>query len=261
MHDRHTNRERYFREQAEVTERFIIPYIETVLPLHKDLVIAEIGCGEAGNMMPFLNMGCKVVGIDLSESKIENGKEYYKNHPNVANLLLVAEDIYKVNPEDYPKFDLVVMRDVIEHIPNQEEFMKRLRDFMKPQGKIFFGFPPWCMPFGGHQQVSPKKMINRFPYHHLFPRFAHIGLLKLAKEDPERIKGFMEIRDTKISSYRFFKICKRNNFKVLKWNMFFINPGYEVKFNLKTRKLFPLFNFIPIRDFLSTACYAVIEME
>src|SRR5262245_34331693 len=106
MHDRHINREKYFREQSYTTEKHVIPYINTLLPVTQDLIVCEIGCGEGGNLEPFLDMGCKVVGIDLAEDKIANGRKFFENHPKKNNLTLLAEDIYKVDASLFPKFDL-----------------------------------------------------------------------------------------------------------------------------------------------------------
>jgi len=73
MHERHTDRELYFREQAHTTRKHVIPFIETVMPVTPALSVLEIGCGEGGNLLPFLEVGCsRVTGIDLSEYKIEN---------------------------------------------------------------------------------------------------------------------------------------------------------------------------------------------
>lgn len=261
MQERHTNRERYFIEQGLVTERYIIPYIEEVYKITPDLVIGEIGCGEAGNMRPFLDIGCRVIGIDLSTSKIENGRKFYEQHPNADKLTLIAEDIYNLDPNTVEKFDLIVMRDVIEHIPNQEQFMLRMRDFLKPEGKVFFGFPPWCMPFGGHQQLCNNKFMSLLPYYHLLPRPIYRGVLKLFGETPETIEVLMEVRDTRISINRFNKIVKTSNYHFIKKDLYFINPGYEIKFKLKVRKLWKAFNIPFIRDFFATTYYSVIQKD
>jgi SAM-dependent methyltransferase len=259
MQERHSNRERYFVEQGLVTERYIIPYIQTVKSIDSTLVIGEIGCGEAGNMRPFLDMGCTVVGIDLSPSKIENGKLFYANHPQKENLTLIAEDIYKLDPASVPQFDVIVLRDVIEHIPHQEQFMKRMRDFLKPGGVVFFGFPPWCMPFGGHQQLCKSKFLSLLPYYHLLPRPLYKGILKLFGESPETIEVLMEVVDTRISINRFNRIVSATNYSFIRKDLYFINPGYEIKFKLKVRKLWPFMNIPLIRDFFATTYYSVIQ--
>ncbi|MGB0850998.1 MAG: class I SAM-dependent methyltransferase [Bacteroidia bacterium] len=258
MQERHSNRQRYFDEQALTTAKYVIPYLETLKKIDKTLTVLEIGCGEAGNLKPFLDLGCRCVGIDISEGRIENGKKFFKDHPNVSKLELIAEDIYDtVSPEE---FDIIISRDVIEHIPNQLEFMKRCRDFMKPDGLYFIGFPPWYNPFGGHQQLLKNKLFSKLPYFHIIPRPLYKGLLKLIGESDIKIEGMLEIYDTRITIDRLNRTLKKNDYSVLKKTDYLINPNYETKFGLKPRKQIGLISAIPfIRNFFITASYYIVR--
>jgi SAM-dependent methyltransferase len=259
VQERHTDRKKYFQEQGVVTQKYVIPFIEEIIPINSDLVIAEIGCGEAGNVQPFVEMGCKVYGIDIAENKIANGKLFYQNHTNRDNLKLIASDIYKLDTSEVEKFDLVYMRDTIEHIPNQELFFAHIKQYLKPGSKLFFGFPSWRMPFGGHQQICRSKFLSFLPYFHLLPYPLYRGILKLFGESKETIVCLEEIRDTKISIGRFKKIVTENGFSIKKETLYLINPNYEIKFKLKLRKLPRLLNIPFLRDFFTTTCYYVLE--
>lgn len=142
MDDRHLDREKYFQEQDYTTKKYVIPYINEVLPITSNLTVAEVGCGEGGNLKPFLDIGCKVVGIDFAENKISNAEKFFGGHPQKSNLTLIAEDIYKIKPDGLLKFDLMFMRDTLEHIHDQDVFLEHLKQFIKPTGKIFLAFPP-----------------------------------------------------------------------------------------------------------------------
>ena len=101
MQARHSDRKKYFNEQALTTRKYVIPYLQDLIEINENTSVLEIGCGEAGNLVPFLDMGCKrVVGIDISEGRIENGKLYHSDHPNYKNLELIAEDIYDILDEN-----------------------------------------------------------------------------------------------------------------------------------------------------------------
>lgn len=259
MHERHVERKQYFEEQSITTKKFVIPYINEILPVTPELSVAEIGCGEGGNMAPFLDLGCKVFGIDIAENKIQNAKLFFEGHPNEKNLTLIAEDIYKLEPGDHLKFDLILMRDTLEHIPDQQVFLAYLKKFLKPHGKVFIAFPPWRMPFGGHQQICESRFLSKLPYYHILPVFLYKSFLKLFGESGPKIKGLLEVKETGISLFRFKKILKQNNYFIDKETMYLINPNYEVKFKLKTRKLPVLLNIPYLRDFYTTTYYCIIS--
>jgi SAM-dependent methyltransferase len=258
MQDRHFDREKYFREQGNVTEKYIIPFIKDEIPISPGLSIAEIGCGEAGNLRPFLDMGCKLTGIDLSANKIENARKFYSNHNLRENLILVADDIFNLRPDQTGRFDLILMRDTVEHIPDLEKLLDHLSKFLKSTGRIFIGFPPWRMPFGGHQQMC-ESVLCKIPYFHLLPVKIYVWIMKIFGETPSKINGLLQVRETRLSIARFNKIVKENNYKVDKVKYYLINPSYQVKFNLKPRMLPWIFNIPYLRDFITSTCYYIIS--
>ena len=92
MHERHTDKQLYFKEQVYTTEKYVIPFIRKAAPLEPGMTVLEIGCGEGGNLKPFLDLGCKVTGIDISRSKIESALKYYQDHPDVDRTIFVVKD-------------------------------------------------------------------------------------------------------------------------------------------------------------------------
>jgi len=259
MHDRHSNRIKYFNEQGITTRNYVIPYIETHLDISSSKRVMEIGCGEGGNLMPFIEKECEVYGIDIGTQRIENARNFISQKAKNNNYHLIADDIYNIQPEQIGTFDLIFLRDVIEHIHNQEKFMAFVKRFLNPEGVLFFGFPPWRMPFGGHQQICENKILSKLPYFHLFPKAIYTQLLKLGSEPQARINSLLEIKDTGISINRFEQIVNNENYKFLKKDLFFVNPNYEIKFNLKPRKVIAPFSNIPhLKDFYTTCYYCLI---
>lgn len=260
MQARHKNRHQYFKEQEYTTRNYVIPYINSVKRVSENVKLLEIGCGEGGNLKPFLDLGCNCTGIDLSEKQIANAKQYFQTHPKKNNLELICEDIYNVQPRK--SFDLIMMRDVIEHIPNQEKFMHFLKGFLAPRGIIFFGFPPWQMPFGGHQQVLKSKMLSHTPYVHLLPNFVYTGVMRIFGESDATIDSRLEIKNTGISIERFERILKAEGYTTINRTFYLINPNYEAKFKLKPRKQGQLIAKIPgLRNFFTTAMYYIVSTE
>ncbi|MAZ30972.1 MAG: SAM-dependent methyltransferase, partial [Flavobacteriales bacterium] len=184
MKDKVSRREYYFLQQDYTTARFIVPYIEKYKKVDSSIRVLEIACGEAGNLKFFVDLGCEVVGVDYNDDKIEKGKIYLKKHTkDVLKLKLISSNIYDVNPANIGLFDVIILRDAIEHIPNQANFIKFLHQFIKKDGVVFFGFPPWYMPFGGHQQGC-KSFLKKVPYFHLLPKPLYKAVLQLFGESP-----------------------------------------------------------------------------
>jgi len=262
MQERHLNKDVYFKEQEYTTQKYVIPFVNEYLKVTKNIHVLEIGCGEAGNLKPFVDFGCKCMGVDLNKEKVEYAKDFYANHANASLITLVVEDIYNMVDEFKEGFDLIILRDVIEHIHNQEKFMNCLKSFVKPGGKIFFGFPPWQNPFGGHQQICRSKILSMLPYFHLLPLPLYKGVLKLFGETKGSIDDLVEIKETGISIERFEHILKKENWIIDKKKFFFINPNYEVKFGLKPREGFGVISATPVlRNFFTTACYYLISKK
>jgi len=262
MQERHIQRDQYFEEQAYTTQKYVIPFISSVREIIPGMRVLEIGCGEGGNLRPFLDAGCEVTGVDILQAKINNAHKFFDKHPLIKNLKLVVSDIYDSGDEFNEYFDIIFMRDVLEHIHNQEKFLSIAKRFLKPDGLFFLGFPPWQNPFGGHQQMCQSRFLSHIPYLHLLPGKLYPWTLRMFKESAGLERALLEIRDTRITIERFKKIIKREKYTVRKNSFYFINPNYEIKFKMKPRLQTPIISGIPwFRNFFITTCYYVISKE
>ncbi len=261
MHERHLNRSKYFKEQEFTVEKHVIPFIQEVREINENTSILEIGCGEGGNLAPFLKIGCKrIVGVDMSDGKIKNANKFFDKMENGNNIEFICSDVYDLSLEDIGQFDIIITRDVLEHIHGQERFMHFVKSFMKSDGKFFLGFPPWHNPFGGHQQMFESKFLSNLPFFHILPGSVYKFILKSFGETEAKIKGALEIKETGITIERFEKIIRRNNYTKEKQVFYFINPNYEAKFGLKPRVAWRLISSIPfIRNFFITTNYYLIS--
>lgn len=262
MFENHSNRKKYFEEQELNTKKYIIPFLSNHLALNFETSILEVGCGEGGNLKPFIELGCKTTGIDLTESKIRNANVFFSNEINNGSVRFILGNIYHYSEAFTASFDLVILKDTLEHIPEQEKLIGLLKGFLKPGGKIFLAFPPWEMPFGGHQQMCKNKYLSLFPWVHLLPEFLYVRLLRIFGESQRTIDELLEVKGTRISIGKFEKILKTHNFKIDMVQFYFINPNYEIKFGLKPRKLWFWLSRIPFfRNFITTTCYYLVSVK
>lgn len=260
----HKDKDTYIKYQQENAEKYVIPFIEEKFPLKAGMHVMEIGCAEGGVLKAFLNRGCIGTGVELSESRTKRAEIVLSEEIASGKAKLVNKDIYDVDIElEMPhRFDLIILKDVIEHIHDQDKVLGKLREFLKPNGQIFFGFPPWQMPFGGHQQIASKKYLSVLPYYHLLPMPLFKGFLKLFGEKQNTIDDLVEIKETGISIERFEKLIKKNKYSISKRTYYLINPIYIYKFNLKPRKQLSIITSIPyLRNFLTTCMYYLVKKE
>ena len=259
MQERHIDRKKYFEEQSYTTEKFVTPFINEILPVTADLKVAEVGCGEGGNLVPFLDMGCSVTGIDLSEFKLSLAESFFKDHPFNKNLELIRSDIFDIRDDKGFKYDLIIMRDTLEHIPNQYLLLEHLKSLLKPGGKMFIAFPPWIMPFGGHQQICESRFLSKLPYFHILPPALYRLILKSFGESRAMMDELMNIKETGISLQKFKRIVAKAGFRIEKQTSYLINPNYYVKFGLQPRELPAFLNIPYVRDFFVTTFYCILS--
>lgn len=262
MYEFHKDKRRYFEMQYKTAKNYLLPFVERFKKLNTDSKILEIGCAEAGVLKAFTERGMQCTGIELMDSRVQLAKKFMDQEFKEGLIQFYSKNIYDVDVEkELPhKYDLIILKDVIEHIHDQDRFLKELHRFLKKDGVVFFGFPPWYMPFGGHQQICKNKFLGKLPYYHLLPRFLYKMMLKLGGESTKTIEDLLEIKDTGISLERFERLCKKNNYDIKQRKLFLFNPIYHYKFNLKVRKQNPMVAAIPgIRNFFTTAGYYLIS--
>ena len=251
----HKNRERYFNLQKINTEKYIIPFIEKRKSLGSSTKVLEVGCRDGGVLYPFLKKGCHITGVEMSGDIVTKTKERYQEAIENGNAVFVTSDIHDFNSD--VKFDIIILKDVIEHVYDHQKLVKKLRALLSDTGVIYFGYPPWQNPFGGHQQVANHKVLSKLPYYHLLPNFLYLGMLKLVKE--KEFSFLKATKETRITIEGFRRIMSRCNLKIVNEDHYLINPMYEAKFGLTPRKQNGLIKRIPyLRNFLTTTCDCLV---
>ena len=249
-----------YRQQYVNAEKYVLPFIESSFDLTGKHVL-EAGCGEGGVLEPFLDRGCTISGIDVNASKIEFADNRFRQAIRSGKAFFSTSDVFDdaIRKRWKNRIDVVLLVNTIEHIPNQEKLLMIIRDLVKDDGIVFISFPPWFMPYGGHQQMSDSR-LGKLPYYHLLPRSLYRRLLYLFERNEKRIEGLMEIVDTKLTIHGFERLIKACRYRTLKKRFYLINPIYEVKFGLKAVEQLPFLRSIPwIRDFITTTCYYLLR--
>lgn len=99
--------------------------------------ILEVGCGTGQNLIYIDEnyKNCDITGIDLSSDMLEQIKYNFVN----SNINLLNIDIFDLYEDK--KYDLIIVKQILHHISNKNEFINKLYKLLENDGKILLMFP------------------------------------------------------------------------------------------------------------------------
>lgn len=262
MQQRHHDRLRYFQELSNTSRDFYVDYVGRFVSVNSSTRVLEIGCGEGGNLLPFAQLGCYVKGIDLDRERTEQARKYFVLSGQKGEFVCQDFLTFSSPNEGSERFDIILIHDVIEHIPPSAKypFFFHIRSFLRRGGIVFFGFPAWHNPFGGHQQIS-VGIASKLPFIHLLPNVLYTLLLRFSRTSPAMIEELLAIKQARMTIERFEQLTHQTGYTIVDRQLWFINPHYQQKFHLKPRRLWSLLARVPyVRNYFTTSAFYVISL-
>ncbi len=129
----------------------IMEYFESI-DFHPESFF-EIGPGLNCVNRYFAQKGYETMAIELDESAIEFGREYWDM--NIEKMSF--DDYYQENPSK--KFDLIFALDVIEHFRKPREFVSKVIDMLNPGGGIYVSTPNAS---GFEYVITPHRFLAKY---------------------------------------------------------------------------------------------------
>jgi len=225
--------EYYSHYQSELARRFLIPFVESGGVSLEGLDLLDVGCGDGGATLEFARRtGGRAVGLDIGDFPwVEAGPVEFRR----ADIL--EEEVARSLAG---QFDLVMLRDVIEHIPDKDLMFRHLKAALRGRGFVFVTFPPYYSAFGGHQQAElTGSRLRYLPYMH-----AHPGLRHIAR--------------TRMTVAGFERLARRSGMAVRARRLFALRPSFELRYGLPTLG-FALPGLPGVREVLCTGAYYLLE--
>lgn len=96
--------------------------------------ILEIGCGFGYLTYAIAKAGYNITGLDISQEAVKNAAKRYGNYYLCADLVDYVQEHKK-------QFDVVVMTELIEHIPDIKHFISMVDELVKDNGLIVLTTP------------------------------------------------------------------------------------------------------------------------
>ena len=101
--------------------------------------VLEVAAGDAALCATLhRRTGCEVVANDLRENALTAAAATFVNGNEIE---LLPGNIFDLEPTARPPFDLVIACEIIEHVAHGIDFLKHLRRFLTPTGRILLTTP------------------------------------------------------------------------------------------------------------------------
>jgi SAM-dependent methyltransferase len=242
--------EKHFFEQQEFTRSYLIPYFKEHIPEFEQIKILEVGCGEGGFLDILIKMGMDAVGLELESSRVAIARQ--KN----SHLNIQVGDITdkKIATSLGSNYDLIIMRDVIEHISDRQATFTNIHKLLREDGYLYLTFPPRFSGFAGHQQ-NGKTLLRFIPYLHLLPEFFLRFLQTIFHERPAVIQAVIQNYKIGLTIASFNKYFRQNSFRLVQWDLYLSRPIYKIRFGVPALKI-P--NIPILREFLAFGCECLL---
>jgi 2-polyprenyl-3-methyl-5-hydroxy-6-metoxy-1,4-benzoquinol methylase len=162
----------------------------------------EVGCGSGASVRAAADLGWEATGIDIDPELIATGVKQHGADLRCTPLLQAGFS------DD--SFDFVRLRDVIEHLPDPYESLRKIRCLLRPGGIALI--------------VAPNEgaLINRFR------RLAGMKRTMVAyAEPPHHIHGFTPVTLRLIVERAGFKVLELRTIET-------VHPGYVTSNNMRS---------------------------
>jgi SAM-dependent methyltransferase len=171
----------------------------------------------------------------------------------IQGIRFAVGDFYSFYFEE--KYDLILIRDVLEHCGNPKALLGRAADLLSEEGWVYVTYTPYLSPFGGHQHNGTGFFAN-VPYIQVLPEKLFLWLIRpdgnWYKGARNIMKDLKQIRRTRLTTSIVRRTCREVGLHIDYIRAYFVRPDYRYKFGLPAIALPSLFSAHTFTDIWST---------
>ena len=221
---------RNFRMQYRLAVHTLIPWLERLSVLPAQAAVCEIGCAEGGVLDAFVERGTSyALGTDIMAPLLEQISIPIAEHLGLDVTFAHHDVIYDAIPDEWnERFDVVVLRDVIEHLDDAAVALRNISRIMKPGGVIMLTFPPYVSPYGGHQQLLGTTAGN-IPFVHMLPKSMFFSMIE--KGDPQNQEELRRLHRIRCSADGIRADAQGAGLTLVDERYFGLRPVFRWKYN------------------------------
>jgi 2-polyprenyl-3-methyl-5-hydroxy-6-metoxy-1,4-benzoquinol methylase len=129
-----------------------------------DKRVLDVGCSSGYLARPLVERGCTVVGIESDPEAAEAANA-------VCEDVLVGDVEAMALPFENGSFDVILCGDLIEHLREPEQFLARMRPYLRDRGRVVLSTPNvanWAMRLSllaGRWRYTERGILDRTHLH------------------------------------------------------------------------------------------------
>lgn len=244
----------YWQYQHILAKDYLIPMLEKAGFTTENKRILEIGCGNGGVIETMAEKAETAVGIDI--------REFDRSRHATGKVRYITADVFDPDKRNLysGSYDLIVLRDVIEHLPDKHAIFRLFDELLSDEGILFLTFPPYYSPFGAHQQVFSRTLTGKLPYIHWLPGKLYLKWVSFfEKNNPPAYELALAMEQSKTTIRQMLRFIKEYKFRISHRYCYFVRPSYEIRYGLKPRRDYVI-QYIPLlREILILGVYLIIK--
>lgn len=253
--------QQYRQYQKTLASRFLIPTLTDWSITLQGKRLLEVGCGDGGCAAEFHRAGCLVTAVDIDDRLVNIASAL--NREEGLKIGTYVGDVCDPNcgGMDEGPFDIVVLRDVVEHLEELVTAFRNISARLTSDGVIFVVFPPYYSPYGAHQQILPRKTIgfvpyNKLPYIQLLPdKLFHA----ITKGDAKPNHEVARLRKIRLTIRKFERHTHSAGLTISRDKFYLSRPTYSLRYGVPVVGASVLGRIPLLREILVTAGYYLLR--
>ena len=224
----------YFQYEAEISRIHLVPLLLRHGALSRASRVLDVGCGYGGTLLALKESvpSLRAEGLDMDAAMVTQGQQRLGEAAK-----LVHADFFEWSGGP---FDLVLMRDVLEHIGRPEEALARAATLLTPGGFLFVSFAPFFGPFGGHQHIA-SGACSCLPWIQILPEAWFRRMLRVTSNAYKSTRALEQdlesVLGTRLTLRRFRRAADAAGLCLCHQAGYLSRPDYRIKFGLPPIRL------------------------
>jgi SAM-dependent methyltransferase len=245
----------YYEYQYSVGERVVGPWLRERMVI-AGKAVADFGA-HGGGMLDALRAAgaASGVGLEINPAIVESSPF----QPSDGFRLEVA-DLTALGP-DGEKYDLVVLHDVLEHVPAAAAVLAAAERSLAPGGRVFVSFPPYYSMVGGHQHLA-RGWARAVPWVHYLPERAFVRLARPSDNEymsaRDSLDDMLSVRRTRLTLRKAERAFARAGLVVADSDLFVSRPEYTVRYGWPTVRAGVLGRLPAVREALVNGAFYLL---